>query len=536
MPKGRKKNPSGGRKRQNSALRQHRQVGKILTPPLMNLPAPMQQIPWLRDTFPDMLWLSMLITEHGTAGMRMAVAVLDRMVDVIRETNTGVSETFVLTGQLTAFEQVPESARPTIIEALRSDGLFEQAVPWTFARALMKYRDLPGSWLFEGWNGNEQIVSADEPERLLAKIIRDHLHGQSPSATRVKFMVMVAWMKSGRLHIAPNIADEWGKILPRYPDDITEEERKRIEPSIRATFMSFASLDFQGDGDESQKEQPSVKWAQVFWRTNWKLYRCELPVEDTDADASSGDHREAIDEAQREWQTELDELSAKFLAVARGVEPDLYAPDKHEVLTGMVYRALRDLSVMINYPALWTGEHGSSYIRGLVESRIVLKWLAQKNDAALYARFKSYGRGRLKLFKLHMEEYRDGLADPPSDIDSYIEHLDALVNQDIWEEFQEISIEGNFAGVDTRRMADQVGMLTEYRLVFAPASASVHGEWTALDKYALAVCKNPLHRMHRIARPKAPIMLGPELVESALLYGSNLVDDYVSAWPPVDGD
>jgi hypothetical protein len=160
----------------------------------------------------------------------------------------------------------------------------------------------------------------------------------------------------------------------------------------------------------------------------------------------------------------------------------------------------------------------------------VFKYLVQQNDEALYSRFKDYGRGRLKLLKLHLEEYRDSLDDPSPDLDRNIEYLDVLVNQDIWEEFQDISIEGNFAGIDTRKMADQVGLLSEYRLLFAPASSNVHGEWAALDQYVLAVCQNPLHRRHRIPRSDLGIRLGPELVESALSIANQLVNDYSHAF------
>jgi hypothetical protein len=75
-----------------------------------------------------------------------------------------------------------------------------------------------------------------------------------------------------------------------------------------------------------------------------------------------------------------------------------------------------------------------------------------------------------------------------------------LINQDLWEELQDISLEGTFSGVNTRKMAEHVGMLTEYKLVFAPASSNVHGEWGTLEQYALAVCRNPLHRGHRVPR------------------------------------
>ena len=66
-------------------------------------------------------------------------------------------------------------------------------------------------------------------------------------------------------------------------------------------------------------------------------------------------------------------------------------------------------------------EHGSPVIRALVEGRVVLKWLALKDDAELYARFRNYGRGRLKLLKLHLEDYRDSLDKVPDGLNEHIE-------------------------------------------------------------------------------------------------------------------
>jgi hypothetical protein len=147
----------------------------------------------------------------------------------------------------------------------------------------------------------------------------------------------------------------------------------------------------------------------------------------------------------------------------------------------------------------------------------------------MYARFKVYGRGRLKLLKLHLEEYRETLSEPSDELNAHIDYVGALVNQDLWEEYQEISIEGNFAGVDTRKMAEQVGMLTEYRLLFAPASAAVHGEWATIDQDVLVPCPNPLHRRHRIPREDVHVLLGPDLVSTALDHVEVLVDDYEEA-------
>jgi len=497
----------------------------------MAMQMPMQQVPWLRDIFPDMIWLAMLMTEYGGAkGMYIAASALRRIDSILDDpSGPGRPDKLVLAGQLTEFERVPEALRGQIIEALQADDLFERAVPWIFARALMKYENVPGMWLFNGWQGNEQIVSADQPERLLARVVEDNSHGQSASATRAKAMVLAAWLNAGKVTISREMAEEWGKILPRYPDGITDDERRRIEPSIRVAFMAMAAQPYHVADDGT--EPAALVWAKNFWRSNWQLYDCKTATDEIEHE-EEGDHREteeAIRQARAEWTEQLDALSAQLLKVSRETDPDLYCPDRHEVLTGIAHRMIRALSVLVDYPGLWTMEHAASYIRALVEARIVLKWLAHKDEAELYARFKAYGRGRLKLLKLHLEEYRDGLTDPPPDMDSHIEYLDALVNQDIWEEFQDISIEGNFAGIDTRRMADQVGMLTAYRLVFAPTSANVHGEWAALDQYALMTCRNPLHRGHRIPRDDVKVVLGPELVETALSHASVLVEEYVAS-------
>jgi Family of unknown function (DUF5677) len=141
---------------------------------------------------------------------------------------------------------------------------------------------------------------------------------------------------------------------------------------------------------------------------------------------------------------------------------------------------------MVRYPGFWTMEHGASIIRSLVEGRIIHKWLISKADESYFSKFKDYGRGHLKLQVLHMREYRDSIEAATPELDEQIAYMEALLNRDRWEEFQDISIEGNFASTDVRKMAEATDLLTEYRLLFAPMSANVHGEWTALDQYVLA--------------------------------------------------
>lgn len=60
-----------------------------------------------------------------------------------------------------------------------------------------------------------------------------------------------------------------------------------------------------------------------------------------------------------------------------------------------------------------------------------------------------------------------------------------------------------------------------YNLVFSPASAELHGEWTSLKKFNPVRCGNPLHRFHRLPQLLPPSILTPYAV---LFAGTVLAD------------
>jgi hypothetical protein len=162
-----------------------------------------------------------------------------------------------------------------------------------------------------------------------------------------------------------------------------------------------------------------------------------------------------------------------------------------------------------------------------------------RDEPTLYSRFKEYGRGRLKLLKLHLEEYVDSLDEPPEELLRYLEYLDAEVNSETLEEFQDISVEATFSGVSARDMAKEVGMDREYRLQFAPASSATHGEWSTLDRYVLERCQNPLHGGHRMPRQSLLTPVGSQLMDTIVDVATDLVEAYkvaVSKDLPSDRD
>jgi hypothetical protein len=507
----------------NSRISDHKQKGKILVPPILAR-GDVTQLPWLRDTFPDMIWICALISSLGArSGMELVANVVDLLHDLTKTEvpeEEGSPAAAVFTGTLTSFNRVSPEDRPFFLEELDRFGLYERAFPQELRDALLSYEDLPARWLFEHAPDHMDATEEDACGNTLRPIVLDSIHGQSDVATKAKTMVVRAYLFAGKLHLPQSIAQDWFPILERYPDGITDEEKARIEPSMRAAFLTLAQL----GGEEDQQ---TVDWARSFWRQNWVKFECEREQSPKGVQQGS-EGGDTVAAAHKQWVKELGELYSDALSVSEDADPDLYDPDKHEVLTGLVFRQIEFVRAMIYSPALWHIDTAAGTTRGLIETRIILKWmLTQTPD--VFSRFKEYGRGKLKLYKLHAEELRDSLDEPSEALNAQIDRLQELVNGDVWEEFQHISIAGNFASVDTRRMADQVGLLEDYRLIFSPASAAVHGEWGPISQHTLTRCRNPLHRGHRIPQASSGKEIDAFNVDFALKLLSNLINDYHTA-------
>lgn len=507
----------------NSKLSSHKQQGKRLSAP-MNAIAPSTLVPWLRDVFPSLIWSSALLHQHG---LDNGLVVATRALDILSEY---VSDSVVLDGSLQAFESVPAEKRPEALQALRGAGsLYEDAFPWLLVRALDCYDGLPGAWVFDGWTGARPVVAEDAPGEFLADVVRAAWHGRSDVATRAKVLAMRGEMYSGKMHFAPGLG--FLELLPRYPTQLDDDERGRVESSIRAMFNGVWGMQQHAAAEARQV------WAAAFWRQNWSLYPCMAIVRpsDTGDSGGNGDTGEGTSDGVPPWVElradalgRVEALKERFLESVFAADPDIYSPDRHEVLTGLVNRQVRAVEAMASMPLFWSVEHGAPLIRGLVEARIVAKWLMHKNDQALYERFKDYGRGHLKLHVLHLREYADAEAGDTADLDAEIAELEDVLDRDMMEEFQDIDVNARFTKEDTRTMAYAVGLAREYRTLFAPMSANVHGEWIPLDQYALDICRNPLHRAHRLPNFDSRTTLSPTHVTLAIDQLEAMVGEYVA--------
>lgn len=500
--------------RRASGLSDHLQDRKLLKPPLRQIDQ-VRTVDWQRDVLPDMLWLLSLITQDQDGGLRIIARIQDVVQDVVTENGIDLA----IDGRMSSWERVPEPVRPMVVDALRARGLYDVAVPHPTADVLSMYPAAPGAWIIQGVLANGFVPDLERANAHLNDILVKGGHGQDIAATRAKLMSQRALFNSGKVSMPPHLFEDF-KLLANWPNGLSNDDRLKIESIMRASFGSMNSLEELADEDLGRARR---EWAQMFWRENWRLFPCDLPEEslegevgiDGDVDAIRGAAADSVE---------------RVLRAAQAADPDLYDPDRYEIMTGLALRGTRLAVAAATIVPLWHGEFGSPIARSVVESLIVFRWLeAQAQDRpALYREYKDFGRGRLKLLKLHVDKMVEDAEDPDEELIAYAAALEREVNQDLSEEFQDIDL-GTFGDVPVREMAKAINMDDEYKLIFAPMSSDTHGEWPALDRYVLQRCRNGAHRGHRVPRRKigGPIA---SVVEVTVGLAQQLADAYETAF------
>jgi hypothetical protein len=102
----------------------------------------------------------------------------------------------------------------------------------------------------------------------------------------------------------------------------------------------------------------------------------------------------------------------------------------------------------------------------------------------------------------------------------------------MWEEFQPIEL-GHWDKKDLRTLSESIGLKGEYDRFYSWTSSYSHGHWGAIRESVFDTCMNPLHRLHRIPRPKAKAL--PDVVPDACFYVDKILEVLDKLYPHFAG-
>ena len=172
---------------------------------------------------------------------------------------------------------------------------------------------------------------------------------------------------------------------------------------------------------------------------------------------------------------------------------DVSAKRVHEVVGALLARQVSLTTRLAQSPGIWNPHVGPLVLRVMVDNHINFAWIiAQPEDRA--RKFVEHGLGQEKLILEHRKVMVREAGDDP-DSDEEIKADEAWVDSQKFGFLTEVNI-GGWSGLDTRKMAEEVGLLDLHRRDYTMLSCPVHNMWNHLGKYNVERCSNPLHGLH----------------------------------------
>ncbi len=448
----------------------HKKDGTLLKPPLSALN--MQMIDWPRDLLPEHLWIAALAEHYGLNDFH---TLFNDFMDTIDQY---MPKDFVSFGLISDFGLVPEEQRE---KCLRDNaGQITEAFADPISRILAFYPECPANWLIDKTIlEREGRLDPDVELGRLRTLVKKLMPGKDEFAARIRVVPFARLLKHDKIRFSKGLSV--AELIPRYPHELTEDERYHVESMVRSQ-MNFA-ISFR-------KIPEPYEWCKYFWRHNHNIVPCRpIDKEIVIGSGVSNDEGEKI----LKMMAHNSSLAKEYLTLLKNVHKlDLYDPTKDEILFGLFARLTRLLCLLLDDPYLWARDISGIMLRCLTDTSILFVYLIKKGTEQNYKDFIQYGEGQQKLLMLHLQDTYPNDRSP-----------EGLLMEEIAEghgfmpELIDIEL-GNWVKKDTRKLASEAGMERYYRLVYSPTSGDLHGSWMSLKRSNLVYCNEPLHRFHRL--------------------------------------
>ncbi len=463
-----------------SSLNQHKQVGKTLIPPLMQVKN-LNFSSWVNDRIPEYLWSCLLI--HSLP--RNQVLDIFRKISYIgskylnnKEEN---SHNFGLKHSQLAC--LPDDLFFEIMNVI-----IEHPLSKSILKPLILIESLPGK---ERWIKILGIESKSQGWQELSEAVAGVLDHQSQNATDVRWLAVLFKIITNQFIIPETMKKTRDEII-NYPN---HGDMRAVRPIIRAIEMSFSQID------------TNSIWSEDFWTECLRNTNC-ISCESKIIKLSENDEKQLQNKVYV-IQNKIIEHCYKTLATSK-------VDAKHDTIFGFGFYAIALMSeVLTNH-----SKHsitGRLVLKTLTDCRISLAYLLKEDMDNLWLKFRQFGSGQAKLALLKLENLENEL---PSFINADI--LSEIANEDFYQEFVNIDV-GHWCGVDLRKMAEKSGTKNDYDRYYGWSSMYSHGHWSAMREICYTKCFNPLHRLHRTPR-SAPRNLEDILPDAISLINSILAD------------
>lgn len=239
-------------KKQKKILADHKQVGKKLIPPMLQLSGGINFVKWLDHILPELIWIGLL---QEKLGIKRSVEVCNAIAEIgkgIVNTTHPISMAYI-----SNYRKLNNQQAKIFFEQMASRNIYED-----FSIALKEliylYPECPLTKLIE----HQQKNGVDSPEEI--KRFKRHLdkyfYRREYSTNLIEGTALyMAWI-AGIIKYGPNVTIPDLEALANHQPD--EEIYQKVSASVRSsTQLLMKDLD--------------TTWCQYFWNRGLQIDRCQ---------------------------------------------------------------------------------------------------------------------------------------------------------------------------------------------------------------------------------------------------------------------
>lgn len=236
-------------------LADHKKVGKTLVAPFNQMVGPMKDVSWVKEIFPELLWIGLIQYEHGHRhGIKLVTSFSRLAREICPEAPSKIFAAASSFSQLSAAER--NQLRDTTAEHSELFDIQRSLLPlasW--------YPNFPLRFLFAEMPSTPSIEALEKIKYLVSSLYqRSEYDPMMIQATAISLA-----FDAGVLKVARGLALAQFPKIEDYPE--TDLSRK-IGGSIRSTLnMMFGAED---------RHSVDNKWSTYFWNRGLEISPCEF--------------------------------------------------------------------------------------------------------------------------------------------------------------------------------------------------------------------------------------------------------------------